>query len=228
MVKAPRFSVWAEGLGLLRAVVARRPDHSPDAARVAVPVFVIPGLNTTDRWTAALRRDLASRGHPVRGWGLGRNTGQMRVQIPLVADELVRWTDTHGPTAVVGWSLGGTIARELGRAHPARVRRVVTLGTPAQGGPKYTATAGWYLRRGADLDQMEASIAASNIANPLTVPLTVIYSRTDRVVAWQASLDPWHDADQVEVETSHIGLVVHPAALEAVAAAVVSEPGARR
>ncbi len=45
------------------------------------------------------------------------------------------------PVVLVGWSLGGYIAREYAREHPGHVRAIVTLGSPVIGGPRYTATA---------------------------------------------------------------------------------------
>ena len=85
---------------------------------------------------------------------------------------------------LVGWSLGGFIAREYAREHPQHVRQVITLGSPVIGGPRYTATARWYASQGFDLDELEQAVAA-RYANPLTVPITAIYSRRDGVVAWR-------------------------------------------
>ncbi len=46
------------------------------------------------------------------------------------------------PILVVGWSLGGVFAREFARAHPERVRAVVTLGSPVQRRPARRTTCG--------------------------------------------------------------------------------------
>ena len=50
------------------------------------------------------------------------------------------------------------------------------------------------------------------------MPTTSIYSRTDGIVAWQISVQTAGPlSENIEVEASHIGLGVHPAALYAVA-----------
>ena len=51
---------------------------------------------------------------------------------------------------------------------------------------------------------------------PIEVPSTSIYSRSDGVVAWRASLQPRRPlAENVEVVGSHVGLGVHAPVLYA-------------
>src|SRR4029453_15964375 len=64
------------------------------------------------------------------------------------------------PVLVVGWSLGGVFARELARAHPDRVRAVVTLGSPFSQDPHLNNV--WRLYEwvaGTPADQPPASAA---------------------------------------------------------------------
>ncbi|MCW2836845.1 MAG: hypothetical protein JWQ15_959 [Marmoricola sp.] len=97
--------------------------------------------------------------------------------------------DTSGsPVSLVGWSLGGVIAREVARRRPEAVRRVVTYGTPVVGGPRSTAVARAYgpeasTDAGAVADRLDAE-------SPIRVPLTVVFSRRDGIVTWEACLDP--------------------------------------
>ena len=54
---------------------------------------------------------------------------------PRIHDGLVRRlaelsADGEQPVSIVGWSLGGILARELARRHPESVRSVITLGSP--------------------------------------------------------------------------------------------------
>ena len=45
---------------------------------------------------------------------------------------------------------------------------------------------------------------------PIKVPITAIYSKSDGVVAWRASLDHLNpDVEHVEVQSSHVGLGVN-------------------
>jgi pimeloyl-ACP methyl ester carboxylesterase len=107
---------------------------------------------------------------------------------------------------VVGWSLGGVLARETARRRPELVERVVTLGSPVVGGPKYTLAASFYRRQGVDLDALEREIAELD-ATPIRVPITALYSRSDGVVAWRACIDRVSPhVEHVEVGGSHAGL----------------------
>jgi len=157
---------------------------------------------------------LRRRGHRVSDWGLGRNTGDARQLRSQLQGVIAGAMATHGePVALVGWSLGGYIAREYARDFPQQVRQVVTLGSPVVGGPRYTATAGWYRDRGYDLEQVERTVAA-RYAVPLRVPVTAIYSRRDGIVAWRACIDRWSPRVQhVEVSETHVGLGFSPRVL---------------
>jgi pimeloyl-ACP methyl ester carboxylesterase len=82
--------------------------------------------------------------------------------------------DTAGePVRLVGWSLGGVLARETARDRPELVRRVITLRSPIVGGPKYTTVGRAYRQQGVDLDALEAAIETRE-ATPIRVPITAI------------------------------------------------------
>src|SRR5215210_476157 len=105
---------------------------APQGPADGPPALVIPGFVASDRTTLALRKALAEAGWRVHGWQMGWNWG---VRADTV-DRLRQRLDTIGhrePMLIVGWSLGGLFARELGRAVPERVRAVVTLGSPFSG-----------------------------------------------------------------------------------------------
>lgn len=121
------------------------------------------------------------------------------------------YAERHGQSVrLVGWSLGGNLAREVARERPDIVDQVITLGTPAVGGPKYTAVAEQYRRRGYDLDTIEAEVA-NRERTPIRVPVTAIYSRSDAIVTWQACLDRISPSvEHVEVATTHLGLGLSP------------------
>jgi pimeloyl-ACP methyl ester carboxylesterase len=89
---------------------------------------------------------------------------------------------------LIGWSLGGYLAREAARDCPDLVHQVITLRSPVVGGPKYTLVAEAYRRRGIDLDEVEAQVEARNSV-PLRTPVVAIYSRNDAVVEWEACID---------------------------------------
>lgn len=199
---------WAPSWLAMKSGRARHP-------RTAI---LLPGFGAGPRSMSVMESFLRRRGHRARDWGLGRNTGDakhLRAQLQGVVAESI---EAHGePVVLVGWSLGGYIAREYAREHPEEIRRVVTLGSPVIGGPRYTATAGWYRSRGHDLDEIERAIM-DRYATPLRVPVTAIYSRRDGVVAWQACIDRWSPhVRHVEVSETHVGLGFAPRVLALVA-----------
>jgi pimeloyl-ACP methyl ester carboxylesterase len=182
------------------------------------PVLVAPGFASNDSWTASLRRFLASIGYEVRGWGLGRNHGRVPILIPALVDQTARFAEETGrPVKLVGWSLGGYLVREVARERPDLMEKVVTLGAPVVGGPKYTASAPMYLKRGYDLDAVEAA-AAEREAVPIRVPVAAVYSRSDGIVAWRACIDRHNpDVRHHRVISSHLGLVASPVVFNLVA-----------
>ena len=67
----------------------------------------------------------------------------------------------------------------------------------------------------------------SRFASPPPVPTTSIFSRTDGVVAWQCSLErEASNAENIEVDASHIGLGAHPAVIYAIADRLAQPEGA--
>jgi hypothetical protein len=56
------------------------------------------------------------------------------------------------------------------------------------------------------------------LRDPLSMPCTSIYSRTDGIVHWRSCLLDESDTEQnVEVESSHLGMGHHPLALYVIA-----------
>ncbi|MDX1670230.1 MAG: thioesterase domain-containing protein, partial [Limnobacter sp.] len=116
------------------------------------------------------------------------------------------------PIALIGWSLGGYMAREAARELPQLVSQVITLGTPVIGGPKYTLAAPAFIKRKCDLDWIEQSIA-SREERPIEVPVTALVSPSDGIVGYNAALD--HHSPKVQhinMDVSHLAFPYSPAA----------------
>ncbi|MDH5500049.1 MAG: alpha/beta hydrolase, partial [Gammaproteobacteria bacterium] len=174
-------------------------------------VMLIPGLFANDRSTWALRRYLEALAYDALPWGLGRNSGQPEVDAARVIEQIHKVRRSDEPITLIGWSLGGVIAREVARREPQMVREVLTLGTPVEGGPKYTAGASRFAERGnIDLDELEEHIHALN-AQGIRQPLTVVYSHGDGIVDWRAAIDRYNPhARHRRVIGSHLGLGFNP------------------
>ena len=181
-------------------------------------VLLLPGIGASHRSMAVMRAFLRGLGHDVHDWGLGRNTGRAgELRAAVVERVAALRRQGHRRVVLVGWSLGGYIAREAAREHPQRVLKVITLGSPVVGGPRFTIVAAWYRARGHDLEEIERRVAA-RYRRPLRVPVTAIYSKRDGVVAWQACIDHWSPrARHVEVDETHFGMVLSPRVLGLVA-----------
>ncbi len=208
----------ARGLFELPRLLARLPELARLPRGRGECVLVLPGYGATDASTAVLRGYVRLLGYRPLGWGLGRNRGVVPKLLPRVVERVETLAREQGaPIRLIGWSLGGYLAREAARERPQAVHRVITLGSPVIGGPKYTAVAGAYRRRGIDLDAIEAEVEARN-RRPLETPITAIYSRSDGVVAWQACIDRHaQSVEHIEVEATHLGLGLSPDVFEIVA-----------
>ncbi|MEX0282857.1 MAG: esterase/lipase family protein [Arenibacterium sp.] len=183
------------------------------------PVLVLPGLTTSDRSTVALRRFLKSKGYPTYGWNMGLNLGPRPGVEQGLIDLVDRLADEHGrKISIVGWSLGGIYARQLGKIMPEHVRQVISLGSPFGGHPR--ATNAWrvyQMASGQDPDDTESHMGGA-IAEPPKMPTTAIYSKTDGICAWQNCIERRAPhTENIEVKASHCGLGHHPSAVYAIA-----------
>jgi pimeloyl-ACP methyl ester carboxylesterase len=174
------------------------------------PVVVLPGFLAGAPSTQFLRQALRRLGYRSYDWRLGYNFGVragMTEQLPArLAD--IRARNDGRKVSLIGWSAGGIFARELARAHFDDVRMVITLGSPIRGNLQAThAWRMWQFLSPKPLSRRVVSEAA-RIAReePLPVPTTCIYSRTDGIVAWQCCLSrPAAETENVEVHGSHLG-----------------------
>jgi hypothetical protein len=173
-------------------------------------VVDIPGWRAPELSGLPLRRYLGRLGYDARGWGFGTNTGDPRRDVERLSARVLELVEEKGaPASLVGWSLGGVIAREVARRHPDAVRRVITYGTPVAGGAAHTTIARAYGRGDSvDADRVARRLDATS---PIRVPLTVLFSRRDGVVSWQACIDhATRGAEHVEVTSTHLGMGFDP------------------
>ncbi len=175
-------------------------------------VLVWPGFGAGNSSTAFLRSYLRFLGYEPQGWNLGTNDGDVLKLLDILTEQ-TRENAADEPVSLIGWSLGGYLAREVARELPGQIKRVVTLGSPVVGGPKYTAVASAFDRQGQTLDEIE-QLVDERYAVPIEAPITAVYSRFDGVVAWQACIDEvTPGVEHVEITSTHTGLGFSPDAL---------------
>jgi len=201
----------ARGLVELPRLLFRFPELARQPRGQGQPVLILPGYGAGDGSTAILKSYLRLLGYRARGWGLGRNTGSVSELLPRVLKRVASLARRNNQKVhLIGWSFGGYLARELARERADLVGRIITLGTPIIGGPKYTIVAKSFRRRGIDVDAMAAAIELRNQIL-LSTPVIAIYSRKDAVVAWQACIDPnAANVEHIEVRTTHLGFGFSP------------------
>jgi pimeloyl-ACP methyl ester carboxylesterase len=183
-------------------------------------VLVLPGLLADDLSTGTLRAFLARLGYDVRGWGLGRNIGPTDAVLTGMPRLLRTLVDTtNGPVSIIGWSLGGVYARELARDHAGLVRQVITLGSPFGLIDDRQSRADGAFRRRARRHVDPARLPSrERLRQPVPVPSTAIYSRSDGIVDWHACVDPADSTHQnIEVRCGHLGFGVDAGTLWAIA-----------
>jgi predicted esterase YcpF (UPF0227 family) len=179
------------------------------APRGTQPLLVFPGLGSGNGPLAPLRAYLRRCGHDARPWTVGVNGGDLPVLIEQcleLAEQVV--TEVGQPVGLIGWSLGGVVAREVARDRPDLVSRVATFGSPLHG-PRYTAARRVY--EGQRLDEIEAMID-DRYRRGIERPVLSIYSRNDGVVDWRSCIDDLTPgAVRCEVASTHLTMGFDPA-----------------
>jgi pimeloyl-ACP methyl ester carboxylesterase len=212
----PRSLLFLEGRALLElaALAAAYPFLRRAPRGDGHPVLVLPGFMASDFSTRALRAFLRDRGYGAHGWKLGRNLGPSPEVVQRLVQRLAELRQRYDRrVSLIGWSLGGVYARELSRRFASDVRQVITLASPFQqlgavNVPQLLRAAGH--RRSFTPE----SDVRQRLRQPLPVPSTAIFSRTDGIVAWRSCIQTEGPASEnVEVASSHLGIGHHPVAL---------------
>src|SRR5689334_11455799 len=201
----------ARGLIELPRLLLRFPSLACQPRGHGEPVLILPGYGAGDGSTTLLKGYLRLMGYRARGWGLGRNAGDATELMPRVLKRMASFARRADQKVhLIGWSFGGYLARELARERGDLVGQVITLGTPVIGGPKYTVMARRFHRRGIDIEAIATEVEMRNRIT-FSTPVIALYSRRDRVVAWQACIDAnAQNVEHVEVRTTHIGFGFSP------------------
>ncbi len=183
-------------------------------------LMFIPGFMAGDITLAPMATFFRTIGHRPVMSGIWSNSECHREVIAGLENRIRQVTDRRGaPAVIIGHSLGGIYARELGHRHPDRIERVITMGSPL--GPvrgaanllvQAVARSVAMMRGKAEGCLSESCSCGLSISNrvPDNVPTTVIYSRTDGVVDWQSCIDRSGSpmVENVEVMSSHVGMAV--------------------
>jgi pimeloyl-ACP methyl ester carboxylesterase len=199
------------------------------------PVICVSGYGAGDLSMLPLREFLRQAGYnPLpASIGLNRETKEERIRsiddatafrkkmVALLAgrvEEVAR--QERQKVALIGWSMGGLFAFDVAQHIPDKVSMAITLGSPF-GDPRGTATFHlfrWLNGSKVPLEQQDfAGWMERAEVRSHDVPVKVIYSRQDGIVAEGAALLAAHPAvEHVETKSSHVGFAVNPAVYAAI------------
>jgi pimeloyl-ACP methyl ester carboxylesterase len=218
---------WRAALEFLSHKLARTLAESAGDGH---PVVIFPGLATDGSAVAPLREYCVALGYSAFDWGRGFNTGpqgDLDAWLADLATHVSALLDRHAkPATLIGWSLGGLYARELGKLLSPRLRQVITIATPFNALADHTH-AGWLFRLlNGSAPTFDEALSA-RLRRPPPVPTTSIYSKSDGVVAWQACRHATRSklTQDIEVSGSHIGMSWNRAVLSVIADRLAQAPG---
>lgn len=175
-------------------------------------VIAVPGLGATDVSMRPLRAYLERLGHDTAAWGLGRNRPDVEASVARFRPIVEQHVATSSlPVALVGWSLGGIVARETARElneqRPGSIALVITYGTPVHG-PRHSVARRAYTP--AQLDRIDA-VVAQRRRRPIGCPVVAVHSRNDGIVGAAACIDDTTpDVTNLAVRSTHFGMGLDP------------------
>lgn len=187
------------------------PAFPQDAARGdGQPVIVVPGFLAPDMSTGRLRDFLTRQNFRPVSWTSGVNLGPLRRVMAELQKQICDLAEREGrPVSLVGVSLGGTVARQVAKACPDRIARVITVVSPIHM-PVVTPLAPLAQAAALLWDAQEVRDLAA-IAEPPPVPLTAIISRDDGIIEWEASRPaPGPGVEVVEITGPHMSVCSNP------------------
>lgn len=209
--------LWHFGWGFRSARFSLKPRI---ATKTGAKVLVIPGLMADDRSMLPLRLALRAYGYRAYGWRMGTNNG-VTVDLLDRVDARVRSLQRGSvePVIVLGWSLGGLIAREYAKRAPDRVASVITLASPFSG----DISAAWIAR----VYKWVAGHSVSSIPIACTlhekppVPTAAIWSSCDGAIPATSARGQSGEADfEFEIACAHMtcprAQVAHNAVVQAI------------
>jgi triacylglycerol lipase len=195
-------------------------------------VISVPGFMGTDLYLQELHCWLGRIGYRSYLSDIGRNADCLDLLVDRLLKTIQKAHDeTHGLVHLIGHSLGGVLALSAASLRPDIVASVITLGAPFRGIRSHpvvlemTKVVRDRIRAArSDLSKPACftgycdcnAVAALQIPCPRTIPHTAVYTKTDGVVDWRVCVndDP---ASNVEVRSTHIGLVFNPWVYELIA-----------
>ena len=173
-------------------------------------MIALPGYKAPDASMLPIRGFLENRNHQTNSWGLGVNRGDVEGTRDRMVPRVQALAEQSGRAVnLLGWSLGGVVAREIARLIPDAVHHVATYGSPIIGGPTHTVGAADY--DPSERDRIYELQQYLDENEPIATPMTCIFTRNDNIVDWRSCIDRTSlDVTMIEVDSTHVGLGADP------------------
>ena len=210
-------------------MLRRTPDLPVETLSRTLPrgdghcVLVLPAWMRGDPYSTGVRALLNSLGYQACGWNLGVNFGPTPSKLIGAQMRLTQLASQYGPVSLVGFSMGGLFARWLALHQSDCVRSVITVGSPINDAARnfwLPLSPFLHLWPGGNLPAL-----AEDIARPLPVPSTFLYSPEDGLVGGASCIDASAPDSNVEVAFRH-ALIAHDPTVLAIIAERLARPQA--
>jgi len=234
--------VWQEGLaGVELAFLQVSPvywgygvPHGDGSA-----VVLVPGFLGTDLYLTQFAIWLRRIGYKAFYSGIRLNADCPNLLISRTLHDAITQANeqSQGKIHLIGHSLGGALARSAAAQMPERIASVITLGSPIQGLAAHsTVMSAAELVRKQILQRHGRGVLPTCYTSrctcdfiealkrefPKSVRQTAIYTKMDGLVDWRVCRTGDPDVD-VEVSSTHIGMVFSPLVYSVVAQRLVGE-----
>lgn len=200
---------WIRGRAAVADVAARWPGDGRS-------VLVIPGFGNLDSHTAMLRNALDRAGYRAFACGLGMG-GPVKADLFERMDRRIAAIrhEVAGPVTLVGWSLGGVIARGYAHHAPGNVAAVITLGSPFSGDPR--SNRAWRIYEALADHPVDQPPIGRNYPDKPPMRTIAIWSTRDGIVPRAAAegLPDQSDAT-IAIGCGHFSMSCAPDAIDAV------------
>lgn len=179
-------------------------------------VMMLPGFGAHPFRMRYMAQQIERSGHTVKRWGMGYNLGATADRFAKLEGRLLDLHQRVGePLYLVGWSLGGVMARELAKRHPDKIAKVITMGSPFSGSPR--ANNGWRAYQAIAGHRVDEPEFEADPPSKPPVETVALWSPRDGVVHPRSACGRPGERDRaIALRCSHMGFVYSPDAIRTV------------